>query len=109
MIRRILIVDDDEEFGKYVATVAEDFADVFRETSDVVGKVTSDVVWISLEPLEIEFTVIVEAQILSITRDVIQDAIEVTYLPVFQCIPMFYDRLFGRFQHTIETTQHGHG
>ena len=62
----------------------------------------SDVVRIALEPLEIQLAMIVEAEILATTRDLIQDQVDISYLPVFQRMPTFDDRFFGRFQHTIE-------
>src|ERR1051326_2902876 len=87
----------------------ENFTDIFRETRDVVGEMTSDVIGVALEPLEVQLTVIMEAKILAATRNLVQDPVEIAYLPILPRVPTFYHCFFRRLQHTIEPPQHGHG
>ncbi len=84
----------------------EDVADVLREALDVADEVLLDVVGVTLQPLEVERRVIVEA----LAGGIVQMGIEGV---TFQSAPLAPLELgqnlgFRRHQHAVEAAEHGH-
>ena len=87
----------------------EDLADVLGETGDVVGQVTTDVVGVALELVEIKLAVVMKAQraTVFILGQVVEDGIDIGNALAAQFGIALEHGLFAGRQHGIEAAQHG--
>ncbi|TLD46543.1 MAG: hypothetical protein FAZ92_01169 [Accumulibacter sp.] len=85
----------------------EDVADVLRETLDVADEVLLDVVGVTLQPLEVERGVIVEA----LAGGIVEMGVEgVAFEPAALApLELGQDLGFRRRQHAVEAAKDGHG